>query len=149
MTLKPHAPAGLPRQLPPRYRDEPSAAWRDLLPKSFPTTSLIATAASTLGFSPATKDTMPYQVRDVEQVIAEFREDGQPYAVFIDNNLGSRPDSRRDAKYWLPFPLGEGWGEGWGEGEIATECRHPRDGSTPSLVHPHKIFHPTKDTQPC
>ena len=38
---------------------------------------------------------MPYQVRDVEQVVAEFAADGQPYAVFIDNNLGSRPDYLR------------------------------------------------------
>ena len=34
---------------------------------------------------------MPYHVRDVEQVVAEFAADGQPYAVFVDNNLGSRP----------------------------------------------------------
>ena len=38
---------------------------------------------------------MPYLVRDVEQVAAEFRDDGQPYAVFVDNNLGSRPDYLR------------------------------------------------------
>src|SRR3954454_4922572 len=38
---------------------------------------------------------MPYQVRDVEQVVDEFRADGQPYAVFVDNNLGSRPDYLR------------------------------------------------------
>ena len=38
---------------------------------------------------------MPYQMRDVEQVVAEFRADGQPYAVFIDNNLGSRPEYLR------------------------------------------------------
>ena len=35
---------------------------------------------------------MPYRVRDVEQVAAEIEADGQPYAVFIDNNLGSRPE---------------------------------------------------------
>jgi radical SAM superfamily enzyme YgiQ (UPF0313 family) len=35
---------------------------------------------------------MPYQVRDVGQVAEECRADKQPYAVFIDNNLGSRPD---------------------------------------------------------
>ena len=38
---------------------------------------------------------MPYQVRDVEQVVADFQADGQPYGVFIDNNLGSRPDYLR------------------------------------------------------
>ena len=32
---------------------------------------------------------MPYRMREPEQVAAEFAEDGQPYAVFIDNNLGS------------------------------------------------------------
>ena len=42
------------------------------------------------------KLTMPYQVRDVDQVVAEFRDDGQPYAVFIDHNLGSRPDYLRE-----------------------------------------------------
>jgi len=30
---------------------------------------------------------MPYQMRDVEQVVDEFRADDQPYAVFTDNNL--------------------------------------------------------------
>jgi radical SAM superfamily enzyme YgiQ (UPF0313 family) len=38
---------------------------------------------------------MPYQVRDVEQVVDEFRADQQPYGVFIDNNLGSRPEYLR------------------------------------------------------
>jgi radical SAM superfamily enzyme YgiQ (UPF0313 family) len=32
---------------------------------------------------------IPYQRRDVEQVVEEFAADGQPYGVFIDNNLGS------------------------------------------------------------
>jgi len=35
---------------------------------------------------------IPYQCRDVEQVAAEIAADGQPYCVFTDNNLGSRPD---------------------------------------------------------
>ena len=35
---------------------------------------------------------MPYMLRDPEQIAAEFLADDQPYAVFIDNNLGSRPD---------------------------------------------------------
>jgi hypothetical protein len=35
---------------------------------------------------------MPYKVRDVEQIVSEFAADDQPYAVFIDNNLRSKPD---------------------------------------------------------
>jgi radical SAM superfamily enzyme YgiQ (UPF0313 family) len=31
-------------------------------------------------------------MRDPAQIVAEWRADDQPYAVFIDNNLGSRPD---------------------------------------------------------
>ena len=38
---------------------------------------------------------MPYLVRDAEQITAEFEAGGQPYGVFIDNNLGSRPDYLR------------------------------------------------------
>jgi radical SAM superfamily enzyme YgiQ (UPF0313 family) len=83
------------------YRDDP-APRRDLLPRdSFLTTSsVIATRGchnrcefcylSTEGLH------MPYRLRDVEQVVAELAADGQPYAVFIDNNLGSRPDYLRE-----------------------------------------------------
>jgi radical SAM superfamily enzyme YgiQ (UPF0313 family) len=39
---------------------------------------------------------MPYRLRDVEQVVAELEADRQPYAVFVDNNLGSRPDYLRE-----------------------------------------------------
>ncbi len=82
------------------YRDEP-APRRDLLPEwgFLTTTSLIATRGchNRCGFCYLSTGglTMPYQVRDVEQVIAEFRADGQPYGVFIDNNLGSRPEYLR------------------------------------------------------
>jgi radical SAM superfamily enzyme YgiQ (UPF0313 family) len=38
---------------------------------------------------------MPYRMRDPEQVVAEFLADERPYAVFIDNNLGSRPEYLR------------------------------------------------------
>src|SRR5262245_28095338 len=95
-------------QLRPRYvatyeraYDLDPAPRRELLPRAsfLTTTSLIATRGchnrcgfcylSTRGLH------MPYHVRDVEQVVAEFRADGQPYAVFIDNNLGSRPDYLR------------------------------------------------------
>jgi len=32
---------------------------------------------------------MPYRMREPRQIASEFAEDGQPYGVFIDNNLGS------------------------------------------------------------
>lgn len=82
------------------YREDP-APRRDLLPtESFlTTTSLIATRGchnrcefcylATEGLH------VPYQMRDVEQVVNEFVADGQPYAVFTDNNLGSRPEYLR------------------------------------------------------
>jgi radical SAM superfamily enzyme YgiQ (UPF0313 family) len=35
---------------------------------------------------------MPYRMRHPQQVVDEFQADHQPYAVFIDNNLGSRRD---------------------------------------------------------
>jgi radical SAM superfamily enzyme YgiQ (UPF0313 family) len=82
------------------YRDEP-APRRELLPRrSFlTTTSLIATRGchNRCGFCYLATEglSMPYQVRDVEQVVAEFRDDDQPYGVFIDNNLGSRPEYLR------------------------------------------------------
>ncbi len=82
------------------YREEP-APRRNLLPRrSFlTTTSLIATRGchNRCGFCYLSTDglKMPYQVRDVESVVQEFAEDRQPYAVFIDNNLGSRPDYLR------------------------------------------------------
>lgn len=82
------------------YREEPPPR-RALLPRrSFlTTTSLIATRGchNRCGFCYLATDglSMPYQVRDVEQVVEEFRADGQPYGVFVDNNLGSRPDYLR------------------------------------------------------
>jgi len=39
---------------------------------------------------------MPYHTRDVSKIVDEFLEDDQPYAVFIDNNLGSRPEYLRE-----------------------------------------------------
>jgi radical SAM superfamily enzyme YgiQ (UPF0313 family) len=82
------------------YREDP-APRRDLLPRrSFlTTTSLIATRGchNRCGFCYLSTEglTMPYQVREVEQVLAEFQADGQPYGVFVDNNLGSRPEYLR------------------------------------------------------
>jgi radical SAM superfamily enzyme YgiQ (UPF0313 family) len=63
------------------------------------TTSVIATRGchNRCGFCYLSTDglVMPYQMRDPDQVVAEFAADNQPYAVFIDNNLGSRRDYLR------------------------------------------------------
>jgi radical SAM superfamily enzyme YgiQ (UPF0313 family) len=78
------------------YRDDP-APRRDLLPRrSFLTTSsVIATRGchNRCGFCYLSTEGlhMPYRLRDVEQVVTELAADRQPYAVFVDNNLGSRP----------------------------------------------------------
>lgn len=83
------------------YRDDP-APRRDLLPReSFLTTSsLIATRGchNRCGFCYlSTKGLhMPYLMRDVAQIVEEFANDDQPYAVFTDNNLGSRPEYLRE-----------------------------------------------------
>jgi radical SAM superfamily enzyme YgiQ (UPF0313 family) len=82
------------------YRDDPPPR-RDLLPRGgfLTTTSLIATRGchNRCGFCYLSTEGLhlPYQVRDVEQVAEEFRRDGQPYAVFTDSNLGSKPEYLR------------------------------------------------------
>ena len=82
------------------YRDDP-APRRDLLNRKgfLTTTSLIATRGchNRCGFCYlSTKGLhMPYLMRDVEQIVDEFERDGQPYAVFTDNNLGSKPEYLR------------------------------------------------------
>jgi radical SAM superfamily enzyme YgiQ (UPF0313 family) len=82
------------------YRDDPPPR-RTLVPGSgfLTTTSLIATRGchNRCGFCYLATDGlhMPYLVRDVEQIAAEFAANRQPYGVFIDNNLGSRPDYLR------------------------------------------------------
>jgi len=82
------------------YRDDPPPR-RDLLPRHgfLTTASLIATRGchsrcefcylSTQGLH------MPYLTRDVDQIVSEFASEDQPYAVFVDNNLGSRPEYLR------------------------------------------------------
>src|SRR5215467_4804820 len=82
------------------YRDDPPPR-RSLLPRSsfLTTTSLIATRGchNRCGFCYLATDglRMPYRMKDPAQIAAEFLEDGQPYAVFIDNNLGSKRDYLR------------------------------------------------------
>lgn len=83
------------------YREDP-APRRDLLPKAsfLTTTSLIATRGchNRCGFCYLATDGLhiPYMMRDKEQVVSEFLNDGEPYAVFTDNNLGSRPEYLRE-----------------------------------------------------
>ena len=83
------------------YREDPIPR-RELLPRGqfLTTTSLNATRGchnrcgfcylSTAGLH------MPYQLRDPQQIVDEILSDGQPYAVFTDNNLGSRPAYLRE-----------------------------------------------------
>jgi radical SAM superfamily enzyme YgiQ (UPF0313 family) len=91
------------RQLKPRYmatyeneyREDPVPRRAILQRASFlTTTSLIATRGchNRCGFCYLATEglRMPYRMKDPAQIAAEFTEDGQPYAVFIDNNLGSR-----------------------------------------------------------
>ena len=78
------------------YCQEPSPR-RDILPREqfLTTSSMIATRGchnrcnfcylSTKGMH------MPYQSRRVEQIVEEFENNDSPYAVFVDNNLGSKP----------------------------------------------------------
>src|SRR6202049_1269809 len=92
-------------QLKPRYAttyendycDDPAPRRSLLQRRSFlTTTSLIATRGchNRCGFCYLATDglRMPYRMRDPQQVADEFNADDQPYAVFIDNNLGSRRD---------------------------------------------------------
>jgi len=82
------------------YAQDP-APRRSLLPRrSFlTTTSLIATRGchNRCNFCYLATDglRMPYRVREPRQVAAEFEANGNPYAVFIDNNLGSRREYLR------------------------------------------------------
>ncbi len=78
------------------YSLDPPAR-RALLPREsfLTTTSVIATRGchNRCGFCYLSTDGlhMPYRMREVEQVVAEIEADRQPYTVFVDNNLGSRP----------------------------------------------------------
>lgn len=75
---------------------------RSLVPKAsfLTTTSLIATRGchNRCGFCYLSTEglQMPYRVRSANDIREQFFADGEPYAVFIDNNLGSRPDYLRE-----------------------------------------------------
>jgi radical SAM superfamily enzyme YgiQ (UPF0313 family) len=83
------------------YRDDP-APRRELLQRRhfLTTTSLIATRGchNRCGFCYLSTKGLhqPYQVRDARQVAEEFEANDLPYAVFVDNNLGSKPAYLRE-----------------------------------------------------
>jgi radical SAM superfamily enzyme YgiQ (UPF0313 family) len=82
------------------YKQLP-APRREILPEgSFLTsTSIIATRGchNRCGFCYLATDglSMPYHMLEPEQVVQQVLADGEPYFVFIDNNLGSRKDYLR------------------------------------------------------
>lgn len=82
------------------YREDP-APRRSLLPRGgfLTSASLIATRGchNRCGFCYLATAGLkvPYQVADAADVARQFEETGEPYGVFIDNNLGSRPDYLR------------------------------------------------------
>lgn len=94
--LKPRYAASYERE----YQLDPPPR-RDLLPRAsfLTTTSLIATRGchNRCGFCYLATDglKMPYRMRAVEDVRRQFESDDQPYAVFTDNNLGSKPEYLR------------------------------------------------------
>lgn len=51
---------------------------------------------------------MPYQVLDPQQVVEQFAAEKQPYGVFVDNNLGSKPEYLRRLCHALR-PLQKTW----------------------------------------
>jgi radical SAM superfamily enzyme YgiQ (UPF0313 family) len=95
------------------YSADP-APRRSILPREsfLTTTSVIATRGchNRCAFCYLSTDGlhMPYRMRRPEQVVQEIAEDDQPYAVFVDNNLGSRPDYLRKLCAALR-PLGKIW----------------------------------------
>lgn len=95
------------------YRLDP-APRRSILPRAsfLTTTSLIATRGchNRCGFCYLSTEglRMPYRMRSPRQIAAEFAADGQPYAVFVDNNLGSNRAYLRELCEALR-PLGKIW----------------------------------------
>ena len=108
-TLKPRYEAGFERP----FSLDPAPRREILARKSYlTTTSLIATRGchNRCGFCYLSTDglRMPYRVRESEDVRRQFEADDQPYAVFIDNNLGSRREYLRELCRALR-PLGKIW----------------------------------------
>jgi radical SAM superfamily enzyme YgiQ (UPF0313 family) len=95
-------------RLKPRYAanyersyDEDRLPRRELLARDsyLTTTSLIATRGchNRCGFCYLSTEGLhlPYRVRAVEDIRRQFEAEDQPYAVFVDNNLGSKPEYLR------------------------------------------------------
>ncbi len=84
-----------------KYADDPPPR-RDILPRAefLTTSSIIATRGchNRCGFCYLSTDGlhMPYRMRAARQIADEIVADRQPYAVFVDNNLGSRPAYLRE-----------------------------------------------------
>jgi radical SAM superfamily enzyme YgiQ (UPF0313 family) len=82
------------------YNDDPPPR-RELLPSDgfLTTASLIATRGchNRCGFCYLSTEglQMPYRTRDPQDIREQFERSGEPYAVFIDNNLGSKPEYLR------------------------------------------------------
>jgi radical SAM superfamily enzyme YgiQ (UPF0313 family) len=78
------------------YREEPPPM-REILPREsfLSTASVIATRGchNRCGFCYLATDglSMPYQTSDVAGVVDQLARTKEPYAVFVDNNLGSKP----------------------------------------------------------
>lgn len=95
------------------YRLDP-APRRSILPRHgfLTTTSLIATRGchNRCGFCYLATEglRMPYRMRAPAQVAAEFAANGEPYGVFIDNNLGSKPAYLAELCHAL-WPLKKIW----------------------------------------
>ncbi len=82
------------------YHDDPPPR-RDLVHRRdfLTTTSLIATRGChnrcDFCYLSTKHSHIPYQCRNIDQLVDEIRENRQPYVVFIDNNLGSRAEYLR------------------------------------------------------
>jgi radical SAM superfamily enzyme YgiQ (UPF0313 family) len=95
------------------YREDPAPRRSILSRKSYLTAaSLMATRGchNRCGFCYLATEglRMPYRMRDPADVAAEFVADGQPYGVFIDNNLGSNREYLRELCHALR-PLNKIW----------------------------------------
>jgi radical SAM superfamily enzyme YgiQ (UPF0313 family) len=97
-----------------RDYDLDPAPRRDLLPRGgfLTPTSIVATRGCrnrcAFCYLATSGLRVPYRVRDPRDIARQIEGDGQPYAVFLDNNLGASPDYLRRLCAALR-PLGKMW----------------------------------------